>query len=246
MVAHREVSLAAAPDGHVAVGAPVRGRGMRLDVALMYCLGLELSLDHDVGLRETGFDVSQTELESVGHVRPLCTVAPAARSARGAVQGQETLVQDRRIVSHGVLDAQDVGQDFVVHVDQVQRLLRGPGIGGGHGGDHVTLVEGLLTGDDIAAVEAVVDHRSLGLVGELSGDLRHVGRGHHRLDSGQVERAAAVYRLNPCVGVGTAEQLAVKHGRKVDVRAVPSPPGHLVRPVGPHGARPHDVVLLSR
>ena len=154
-------------------------------------------------------------------------------------------MQDRRIVSHGVLDAEDVRQDFVVDVDQVQRLLRRSGIGRGNGGNHVTLVERLLTGDDVAAVEAVVDHRSFGLVGELGGDFRHVGGGHDRLDSGQIERAAAVYGPNPRVRVGTAEELAVKHGWQMNVRAVSGPSGHLVRSVVPHWARSDDVVMLG-
>ena len=240
------MSLAAAPDGHVAVGAPVRGCGVRLYVALVHGLGLELSFDHNIGLFKAGFDVSQPELEAVGHVCLFRSVAPGAGSERGAVQGQEALVQDRRIVSHCVLDAQDVGQDFVVHVDQVQRLLRRSGIGCGHGCYHVALVEGLLTGDDVAAVEAVVDHRSFGLVGELGGDLRHIGGGHDRLDPGQVERAAGVYRPNPGVRVRTAEQLAVKHGWQVNVRAVSGPSGHFVRPVVPNGARSNDVVFFRR
>ena len=219
---------------------------MRLYVALVHGLGLELFLNDNVGLFESCLDVAQLELEAVGHVSPLRIVAPGAGSERGAVQGQEALVQDRRIVSHGVLDAQDVGQDFVIDVDQVQRLLRRSGIGRRHSRDHVPLVEGLLTGDDVAAVEAVVDHRPFGLVGELGGDLRHIGGGHDRLDSGQVERAAGVYRPNPGVRVRTAEQLAVKHGWQVNVRAVPGPSGHFVRPVVPNGARSNDVVFFRR
>ena len=211
----------------------------------MHGLGLELSLDHDFGLREPGFNVSQTELEAVGHVSPLCAIAPAACSARGVVQGQEPLVQDRRIVSHGVLDAQDVGKDFVVHVDQVQGLLRRPGICRGNCRDYVSFVERLLTCDNVSTVEAVVDHRSLCLVGELGGDFRHVGCCDDRLDSGQVERTARVYRQYPRVGVGTAQQLPVKHSREVNVRAVSGPPGHLVRPVVPHGSRSYNVELSS-
>jgi hypothetical protein len=41
---------------------------MRLDVALVHRLGVELALNHDIGLGEAGGDVPERELDALGDV----------------------------------------------------------------------------------------------------------------------------------------------------------------------------------
>ena len=103
------MTLAAAPDGHETVARPLRGGGVRLDVALMDGAGAEFALDYDVRAREAVLDVAEPKLEPVGEVGLAVCVSPAAGAPRGAVHRQQALVQDWRAVRQRVFGAQDGG-----------------------------------------------------------------------------------------------------------------------------------------
>ena len=238
--------LAAAPDCHVVIARPVRGGGVRLYVALVDGAGAELALDYHVGLREALAGIAQAELEAVGDVGLILRVAPAAGPERRAVHREKTLVEYRGAVLHGVLGAEHRRQNLVVNVYQIQRALGCGWIRRRDSRHDVALVQRLLPGYDVSAIEAVVDRRALGLVYELSRDVGHILSRDRRLDAGQRQRAGYVYGANARVGVRTAEQLPVEHTRQVYVRAVPRPACNLVQPVGPDWALAYYFVAKLR
>ena len=88
---------------------------MRLDVALVHGLGVELALDHDVGLGEALLHVAERELDPLGDVRGLGRRRLDAR-------GDHVLVQQRRAALHRLDHVDHVRQDLVVDLDQLQRL----------------------------------------------------------------------------------------------------------------------------
>src|SRR5262249_55428210 len=140
----------AAPDGDAAVGVPLPGGVVRLDVALVNRGGAELTLDHDGGLGEPPGDVAELKTDVLGDVGrfPGCAVgcrAPGQRFRR------QVGVQQRGAVGHGGADVEDGGQRFVHDVDQADRLLGDVPVDGGDGGDGVALVEHLLARQDVAA-----------------------------------------------------------------------------------------------
>ena len=69
LVADGELSLAAGPNGHLAVGLPVGNSCLGLDITLVNCLGGRLFLDDHIGVFETLFNVAQTEFKLVRYVR---------------------------------------------------------------------------------------------------------------------------------------------------------------------------------
>ena len=67
-MSNAERTLGAGPDGDLAVGIPVSGRGVRLDVALVDRRRIELSLDDDVRFFEPFDDVAFLENKVLGDV----------------------------------------------------------------------------------------------------------------------------------------------------------------------------------
>jgi hypothetical protein len=74
---------------------------MGLDIALVDRLGLELTLDHHVGLGEAFVDVAPGEGDALCDVGRLIGLRVEPVSA-------QVVVQDRRIVPHRLVDVDDV------------------------------------------------------------------------------------------------------------------------------------------
>ena len=68
------MTLAAAPDGHLAVGVPQNGGGVGFDVTLVHRRGAEFSLHNQIGFLEPFVQVTQLEEEVVGHVSRFAVV----------------------------------------------------------------------------------------------------------------------------------------------------------------------------
>ena len=115
--AHLEMALAGGPDLGLAIGVAARDAGVRLDIGLMHCRGLELLLDHHVGLREAGLEIAGLEFEPLRDVRGL-------RRRRLDAARDHVLEQQRRIGRHRLVHVDDVRQHLVVDLDQRQRFLR--------------------------------------------------------------------------------------------------------------------------
>ena len=176
MVAQGEVALAAGPDGHRAVGAPLRRGRVRFDVALVHRAGVKLPLHDDIRLGEPGVGVAQPELEAVGYVAWLAfRVAPSALPQVGVGQRDQPVVQKGGVLAHGVVGVQHWRQHFVVNVQGRQGFFRCSCRRCRNRGDGVADVQGLLPCHHVATVKSVVDRRPFFLVGYLGGDLREVG-----------------------------------------------------------------------
>src|SRR5258707_7322487 len=120
-----------------AVGADAGETCMRLDVALVRRLGLEDALDDVVGLLETRVWVAMAELVPARDVRGLLW--------RGLDAFRDHVaVQDRRTWLHRLVDVGNVREDLVLHIDQLERLARNGGAGGGDRRDRVSVIERLL------------------------------------------------------------------------------------------------------
>ena len=85
-------------------------------------------------------------------------------------------MQHRRAYGHGLFDGEDGGEDVVIDVDELERLLGDVETGGTNGGDGVALVQHFVAGQRVAEVEG-------GRV-EFGGQGREVGGGDHRAHAG--------------------------------------------------------------
>ena len=247
VVADREMALAAGPDGQLAIGLPVGGAGVGLDVALMHWRRGGLFLDDNVGVLEALVDVAQAEFEVIGDVggRGGVVVVPvAAGPERRVGNAGQLLVEDGGAGLHAFLGVEHWRQRFVVDLDQRQGLFSDMGVGGGHTGDGVPLVEHLAAGQHVGAEEAEVLEGAFRQVAQLAGCFRPVGRGHNRKDSGERFGGAAVDGLDYGVGVRAAEYLAVDQAGEAGIGPIPRPPGNLVDPIRPDGARTDHVELF--
>ena len=137
-----EGPLGAAPDVQPAVLVPERRRIVRLDVALVDRLGVELALDDDVRLGEALLDVALDVLEVLGEVAQRVGLLPELRRL-------QVVVEQGSAVLHPLRGGQDGRQDLVPDVDQGQRLLRDVRARRRDSGDGVSAVERLLIGEDV-------------------------------------------------------------------------------------------------
>ena len=110
LVPHVEVALGAAPDGEGVVAVPHGGGAVGLDVPLVHGGGVELPLDHEVGVPEALVGVADLEDEVVGDVADLAWVVvgpEAPGAAAGLGHGQQAVVEQGRVVLHGVQHVHD-------------------------------------------------------------------------------------------------------------------------------------------
>ena len=138
--ANAERTLGAGPDGHPALGRPDGRGGVGFDVSLVDRLGLELTLDYHVGLGKALLDVAQLVLDVAGDVA-LDPGVLAPGEAGHPEMGSHVVVEDGGVVVQGVVQGQHGGQHFVVHFDELGRLVGDVGVDGGYRGDGVALVE---------------------------------------------------------------------------------------------------------
>ena len=82
-----EDALGAGPDGHTAIGGPLGGGDVGLDVALVHGLGLELALDDDVGLGEALLDIADRVLDVSGNITLHAGIVAASEPFHAEVGG---------------------------------------------------------------------------------------------------------------------------------------------------------------
>ena len=199
---------------------------MGLDIALMRGGGAKASLDHEVGLGETGLDVA---------VAVFIAVHDIGRHALGHGLVRAALVEHGRAGFHRLVDVGHVRQHLVVDLDQLQRLTRHLLGNGGNGRDRVAVIERFLARHDVLEdVGDVVGHR-----------LGEVPARHHRLDAFEGLGLRGVDRADARMGVGAAQDLAHQHSGHRHVGAVARPARHLVDAVGAHRAGADDAELAG-
>ena len=112
--------------------ASTRATRVRLDIGLVHRGGLELLLDHHVGLGEARVEIADVEFEPLGDVGRL-------GRRRLDAAGDHVLEQQRRVVRHRLVDVDDVRQHLVVDLDQRGASSAISLLSRGDGGDGVAL-----------------------------------------------------------------------------------------------------------
>ncbi len=235
---HPEVRLGAAPDVKLAILVPEGADGVRLDVALVHRGGVVLVLHDHVGLGKSLLHVAHLEGEARSDVGGLAGGLPHAA-------GEQVLVQQRGVVLHGIHHVHHRGQVLVLHPDELDGLLGHVGVDSGHRRHGMALVEHLVAGQDVVALEL----ETLVSVAELlagEGGEGKVPCRHHRLDAGVSLGLAGVDGLDAGMGVGAAQDFTMQQAGELDVGAVLGASGDFIHTVGPDGALADDLVLHLR
>ena len=94
------------------------------------------------GLGEARLDVAVDDLDAARDVRRRLWLWLDAR-------GEHVVVQHRRAGLHRFVDVGDMGQHFVIDIDQAERLGRDTRVGRGDGGHRVALVERFVARHDV-------------------------------------------------------------------------------------------------
>ena len=222
-VTDHEVALAAAPDRDLSA-LDVDDAGVRLDVALMHGLGLEVALDDDVGSGEAGIAVAELVLERAGDV------GGGSRSRLGA-DAAHVLVQDWGTRLQGLVNVDDPGQHLVVDLDQLEGVGRDSVRYRRHRRDRVTHIERLLARHDVAAVEAQVLDAEGGRL--VPWELDEVLADHDGLHAGERQGLVGVDGPDAGMGVRAAQDPAPEHAGQGEVGSEGSTSRHLVDAVGP-------------
>jgi hypothetical protein len=179
-----------------------------LEIPLVYGGRAQLALDDHVGHGEPVLGVTLHHLEMRRDVAGL-----AGRLAERL--GRQALVEEGRIVAHRLDRVEHRRQDLVLHVDQIDRLLRDVLVDRGHGSHRVSPVEHLVAGEEPVAGELDPKGHLIGLVG-VAPDGPEVPR----RDDGE----------HPWERLGATRVDGLDSG--VSVRAAQYPAGHL--PGQPH------------
>ena len=123
---------------------------MRLDVALVVHRRIELTLDDDVGLGESGVDVTLSELDVLRGVRLVGPDLPGRALEEAAdLLGHHPRVQLRRARAHCLLRVEYRLQDLVVDLDELECVLRDVRVGRGHRHDRVPAVQRLVVSEHL-------------------------------------------------------------------------------------------------
>ena len=122
-----------------------------------------------------------------------------------------------------------MGEDLVVHLDELQRGARGGRIDGGNGSDGVAVILGDAT---CHAVFQDVIHRLV--AGRVIGK---IGRGDDGLHARQLLGLGRVDLLDLRMRMRAAQHEADELARQVEVRAITRAARHLVETVGTQRAR---------
>ena len=97
----------------------------------------------------------------------------------------EVVEQQRRVGLHGLADVEQHGQQLVFDVDQSEGFLGHVLVGGGDGGDGVTLEQHLVTGHEAGALIALALEARLVGFGHAGPRIGKVGRGHDGMNAVQ-------------------------------------------------------------
>jgi hypothetical protein len=111
---------------------------MRLNVALMNGLGVELPFHNDLGFFKALHHIAQLVLNVAGDVALIASVVSPAEPLHPE-PGRHILVEEGRILFHGILESKNGGQHLVVHLDELEGLFGDVRTGSGHRCHGVTL-----------------------------------------------------------------------------------------------------------
>ena len=120
-VPNLEGALGAAPDRHPAIPVPERGSVVKLDVALVNGLGVELTLHHVVRLGKCLSHVSHSVLEVAGYVADLVRLLTK-------FFGLQVIVQERSAFPNSVQDCGHGFEDLIFDVDEINGFLGHVGV----------------------------------------------------------------------------------------------------------------------
>ena len=232
-----EMALAGAVDHHLTVGIVAAQAGMRLDIGLVHGLGGVAAFHNHVGILEAGVHVALLERHHLGDVGRLGRL-------RFDAGREQIVVQDGGVVGHRVLDVDDVGQHFVLHVDQRDRGVGDRLRRGGDGGYRVAFVQRFVPRQAVARQVAEV-HRTFADECFLIGDVGKILRRHHGLHTRQLFRLAGVDRQDLRMGVRRAQHLAPQHAGHAHVGAELGGAGHLLHAVRTHRTTANDLQVRS-
>jgi hypothetical protein len=216
---------------------------MRFDITLVDGLSFELTLNDNVGLSESFFNVSQLMLDVSGYVT-LYTGVFAAGGAFYPEHGGQIFVEDGGIILEGVVQGQDRGEDFVVNLYEGYRLPGYVGVDRRDRCQSVSLVQHFVMG------HYVLGHLPngalrFGEIDDLVLDDGEVFRGRHGENPRQSLRFAGIYRSDTSMSVGAAQYLSMQHANQLSVRSVFSRSRHLVQAVVADGPGADNPVLLG-
>ena len=153
-------------------------------------------------------------------------------------------MEQRRAVDHRVAHVEHRGQDFVLDLDQLDRVLGDVVVGRGDGGHGVALVEHLVRGDHVVQ-HPVELGRALAGVDHFVGGAGEIGVGDHGEHAVERFGLGRVDADDSRVRVRAAQDAAGEHPRQVQVGAVLGRAGDLVHAVVPDRAGADDVVLFG-
>ena len=239
--ADSEGPLSTGPNGDPAIGCPNSGGGMGLDVTLVHRLGFELPLHDYVGLGEPLFYVAQLVLNVARHVALNTGIIPSAEPLHFEHSGQ-VFVEQGRIGLEGVVEGEDRGKNFVVHLDQAHGLFRDVRVGRRHRRQSVAFVQYLVVGHHVLRHQADV---ALGLrqVHDLVFNNGKVLGGSNSKHPRQGLGFAGINGPDAGMSMGAAQDLAVQHPRQLSIRTVLRRAGHLLQTVVADGPGANYLVL---
>ena len=222
-----EVALGRRPDVGLAVHPDVDHTSVGLDVALMDPRGLKLALDDQVGRLEGRVDIATFEGVDRGKV---------GRSVTLDEHGHVVLIDQRRALGHGLVEAQHHRQQLVFDLDG-RHGRRRFGFGGrGHRGQRVADVQHHATGHE------VLRHVTFG-VGCVQ--FREVGTSHHGLHAGHRLGRRGVDGKDAGMAVRRPEDRRMQLPREVQVGRKAGLPDHLVVAVGSDGSGADPLVART-
>jgi hypothetical protein len=173
-------------------------------------------LHNDVGFLEAFVNITQSELEMIRQVRAwgriIVVQEPSGTYTRVGEWGK-ALVQQWCALTHRFLGVAYRGQDFVLHLNQLQGFLGNVRTRRRYGGNGVSLIEHLIRRHNVVAQEAYVVDHAFGQVNDTAGGLRQVSRGDDGMDPWNFRSMTGINAFNTGMGVGTAQDLAMEQTR---------------------------------
>ena len=231
------MALGAGPNlGKTAFGVVGDAR-LGLDITLVNGFGVEFPLDDDLGLGKPFFDIAELAFH------PRCNIRRLGRFRFDAL-GELIFMQDRRIGLHRIAHVDHMGQNFVFHLDQLQRLL-GDGIAGrGNGSNRVTVIQHVFTRHHVPRHVAEVDHQ-FARCRMLNGHIREVVARDDGLYAGQCLGGGGVDRQDIGAGMRAAQHTADQLTGQADIGRIAGAPRDLVDGIAARGrVRANDLEIF--
>ena len=159
--------------------------------------------------------------------------------------GAQVVVEKGRTVLHRVEHPGHARQHFVIDLDLRRGFFGEMDVRRGDGRHGVAPVKSLALGQAVGRHVSQVDFPCLAHDGELFVQVGEIGGGDDGEHAGNRQRLSHVDRLDLRMGVGAADDLAMRHVRQLHVGRVDRLAGHLVGTVVPDGARAENLVFRS-